>query len=49
MKKYSAPEIDMLCVQTLDVITLSDGENGMITSFSFGDIIGGEAEGWTKK
>ena len=45
MKKYITPELNMLCVQTVDIITVSVGENGKMTTFSFSDIIGGGA-GW---
>ena len=46
MKKiYNTPEINMLCFETKDVITVSSGENGMIKSFSFDRIINGE-DGW---
>ena len=46
MKKvYNTPELNMICVQTVDVITLSAGEGGTMRSWSFGDIVGGGA-GW---
>ena len=46
MKKiYNTPEMNMLCVETKDVITLSAGENGSITSFTFSGILNGSA-GW---
>ena len=45
MKKYITPELNMLCVQTVDVITVSAGEGETMQSWSFGDIVGGEA-GW---
>ena len=46
MKKiYNTPELNMICVQTVDVITLSAGEGGTMQSWSFGDIVGGGA-GW---
>ena len=45
MKKYITPEMNMLCVETKDVITLSAGENGSITSFTFSGILNGSA-GW---
>ena len=46
MKKvYNTPELNTISFQTADVITMSAGENGTMTSYSFGDIIGGGA-GW---
>ncbi|MBQ8817139.1 MAG: hypothetical protein IJZ83_01035 [Clostridia bacterium] len=46
MKKvYNTPELNMICVQTVDVITLSAGEGGTMQSWSFGDIVDGRA-GW---
>ena len=45
MKKYITPELNMICSQTVDVISMSAGEGGTIQSWSFGDIVGGEA-GW---
>lgn len=46
MKKiYNTPEMNMLCVETKDVITLSAGEKGGIISISFSGILDGSA-GW---
>lgn len=48
MKKvYHTPELNMICAYTADIITISAGENGTISSYSFSDIIDGEA-GWTE-
>ena len=48
MKKvYNTPELNMICVQTADILTMSAGENGNMTSYSFGDIVGGGA-GWSE-
>lgn len=45
MKKYITPELNMLCVETKDVITISAGEKGILKSVSFSSILNGEA-GW---
>jgi hypothetical protein len=46
MKKvYFAPEMDKLTVATLDVITVSTGEQGDAISFGFKGILDG-SEGW---
>lgn len=42
MKKlYHAPELNVLCVETKDILTLSGGDGGNMTSYSFDEIIGG--------
>ena len=46
MKKvYNTPELNMICIQSVDIITVSAGEGGAIQSWSFDDIVGGGA-GW---
>ena len=44
MKKYMTPLFDVLTVQTKDVITVSAGEQGVIKSYSFKDIIADGSE-----
>lgn len=44
-KTYITPELNINCVETRDVITVSVGDNGSLMSYSFTDIIGGDA-GW---
>ena len=44
-KTYITPELNINCVETRDVITVSVGVNGSMQSFSFSDIIDGDA-GW---
>ena len=46
MKKvYNTPELNMICIQSVDIITVSACEGGAIQSWSFDDIVGGGA-GW---
>lgn len=46
MKKiYNTPEFDMVSVATSDIMSLSAGEGGSMTSISFNNIINGSA-GW---
>ena len=46
MKKvYNSPEMNVLFVETKDVITVSVGTEGVIDSFSFKDILDRQA-GW---
>ena len=44
-KTYITPELNINCVETKDVITVSVGDNGSLKIFSFLDIIDGDA-GW---
>ena len=45
-KTYITPELNINCVETKDVITVSVGaSSGSMTVYSFADIIGGDA-GW---
>lgn len=43
-KTYYTPELNVLCVETKDILTLSGGEGGDMTSYSFNDIV----NGWTQ-
>ena len=48
MKKvYNTPELNMICVQIADILTMSAGE-GTMPTYSFNDIIGGNADGWSE-
>lgn len=45
-KAYITPELNINCVETKDLITVSIGQSsGSLMSYSFSDIISGDA-GW---
>ena len=44
-RNYIVPEIETIGMTTKDIITISAGEDGVMSSYSFNEIINGSA-GW---